>query len=96
MELSLNAQLLLDRCKIMNCIYAGQSISLRSFANICGGEEPTTTATDELIAHSFFVKSTTGTYKLTEAGADAIKSTTASFKDRSNAKRAARPPINRM
>jgi hypothetical protein len=96
MDLSLNAQLLLDRCKTMNCLYAGQSISLRSFANICGGDEPTTKATDELIGHSFFIKSATGTYTLTEAGAGAIKSTTASIKDRSHAKRAERPPINKI
>ncbi len=98
MEISNDVRTILDRCRVMNCIYEGQSFSGKSFSGAFPEPERGEAAVDEMIGSGLVVKNVTGAYSLTSAGAATLKSAAAAHKQQAFPRRQmqSRPPINKV
>ena len=98
MEISSDIRIILNRCRMMNCIYEGQSFSAKSFSGACGEPDRSEQALEDMVEQAFIVRNAAGAYCLTADGAAALKSSMATFKQQGFPKRQqfGRPPINKM
>lgn len=98
MELSSDVRIILNRCRMMNCIYEGQSFSAKSFSGACGEPDRSGQILDGMVEQALLVRTPVGAYCLTAEGAAVLKSSAAAFKQQGSPKRPqfARPPINKM
>ena len=67
-----NTNLVLRRCKTMNCVYEGQSFSIGIMDGELGGRETTEATLKTMTAAKLVSPGQHGTYVLTGAGAEAI------------------------
>ncbi|VVB49867.1 protein of unknown function [Beijerinckiaceae bacterium RH AL1] len=68
-----NTELVLRRCKVMNCVLEGQSFSLGIMDSELGGRETVEATMKTMSAAGLVSAGRNGTYVLTGAGAEAIK-----------------------
>lgn len=97
MELSGDVRIILNRCRVMNCIYEGQSFSARSFSGACGEPDRSEQVLEEMVEQALIVKKAAGAYSLTAEGAAALKTSAAALKQQGNPRRQfGRPPVNKL
>ncbi len=92
------SKIILFRCRAMNCINQGQAVSIGSFESDFGGRNEATAALGEMVLANLLSKGTSGTYLLTQAGADAISTSVLSQENfvQSRSKQFRRPPVNKL
>ena len=98
METSVDVRTILNRCRMMNCLYEGQSFSPKSFSGACGEPDRSDLALEDMVEQALIVKNAAGAYSLTAEGAAMLKTSTAAFKQQGFPKRQqfGRPPVNKM
>ena len=98
MEISGDVHIILNRCRMMNCIYEGQSFSAKSFSGACGEPDRSELAFEDMVEQALIVRNAAGAYSLTAEGAAALKSSSAAFKQQGFPKRqqSGRPPVNKI
>ena len=98
MEISGDIRIILNRCRMMNCIYEGQSFSAKSFSGACGESNRSEMALETMVEQALVVRNVAGAYSLTAEGAAAIKSSEEAFKQQGSRKRQqfSRPPVNKL
>lgn len=98
MEISGDIRIILNRCRMMNCIYEGQSFSAKSFSGACGEPDRSELALEDMMEQALVVRNVAGAYSLTAEGAAALKSSAAAFKQQGLRKRQqfGRPPVNKL
>ena len=67
-----NTNLVLYRCKTMNCVYEGQAFSVRALHGELGGREATDATITAMVDAHLISHGANGTFILTGAGAAAI------------------------
>ena len=98
MELTQDMQLVLQRCRSMNCINEGQALSLGTFDSDFGGRNAVLATIEAMVAAKLIVGGPSGAYLLTSAGADILLSPAFVRKNssQSKARQYGRPPINKL
>ncbi len=98
MEISGDIRIILNRCRMMNCIYEGQSFSAKSFSGACGEPDRSELALEDMVDQALVIRNVAGAYCLTAEGAAALKSSAAAFKQQGFPKRQqfGRPPVNKL
>lgn len=98
MDISGDVGIILNRCRMINCIYEGQSFSAKSFSGAFAEPDRSEKALEDMVERAFIVRNAAGAYSLTADGAAALKSAAASFKQQGSPKRQqfGRPPVNKM
>ncbi len=98
MEISSDVRIILNRCRMMNCVYEGQSFSAKSFSGACGEPDRSEQALQDMVEQALIVKTAAGAYSLTAEGAAALKTSAAAFKQQGFPKRQqfGRPPVNKL
>ena len=98
MELSSDMQIVLQRCKSMNCITEGQALSLGTFDSEFGGRNNVIAAMKAMVVANLIVNGPSGTYLLTRSGADVLLSPAFARKNnpQSKARQYGRPPVNKL
>lgn len=94
MELSHDVQLLLDRCRTMNCIYEGQSFSRNLVVSACADPKSGEHALEEMLEKGLAVRTATGAYGLTSIGVSALQSSPKQTRRKTPHQN--RPPINKI
>ena len=90
MDISNDVRTILDRCRIMNCIYEGQSFSGKMFTGAFAEPDRSDAAVDEMVGSGLIVKNATGAYSLTSSGAAVLKSAAPTPRQQSSPRRQTR------
>jgi len=98
MDLSKNTQIILRRFKTLNCVTAGQVMSIGMFQSDFGGLDHAKTAMKAVMADNLVAEGPHGTYMLTSAGAEALSKSTFTQKSllQSRMRSFSRPPVNKL
>ena len=98
MDLSKEMQIILYRCKSMNCVNEGQTISLGMFDSDFGGRDLAADAMKTAVGSNIVNEGRNNTYVLTGIGAEALAKsvyTPKTFKQ-GNFRQNTRPPVNKL